>query len=142
MRSNLTFTYRNWTFNFSFKGRITVVDGDTSTGKSLFCDSLARAVNNDPSGNLKKISVYNSLYKCDLAALQGRSNEFIVIDNADIILNDDIAEYIAEDLNNQYLIFARQPWDFRITPDNFAALINSNNEFSIEYFKVPGWEDV
>ena len=45
-----------------------------------------------------------------------------MIDNADILLNDDIRKYIALDDKNQYLIIGRNPKNLFATKDNLYDL--------------------
>ena len=48
----------------------------------------------------------------------------IVIDNADILLSDDIRKYISLDDKNQYLIIGRNPKNLFATKENLFELVN------------------
>lgn len=48
----------------------------------------------------------------------------IVIDNADILLDDDTRKYIALDDKNQYLIIGRNPKNLFITKENLFELVS------------------
>ena len=67
----------------------------------------------------------------------------VVIDNADMTLNEDIVEEITCDNKNQYFIIANAPWEFCIKPDNYAEIVfdGTNQTYFLKYFKVPGWDE-
>ena len=50
--------------------------------------------------------------------------KLIVIDNADILLNDDTRKYISLDNKNQYLIIGRNPKNLFATKENLFELIS------------------
>ena len=47
-----------------------------------------------------------------------------MIDNADILLNDDIRKYISQDDKNQYLIIGRNPKNLFATKENLFELVS------------------
>ncbi len=55
----------------------------------------------------KAIKLFN--YKSDdfLEAIKQCRNSFIVIDNADCLINDDVRRFINFELSNQYMLFLR-----------------------------------
>ena len=59
--------------------------------------------------------------------LRTTKNKLIVIDNADILLNDEARKYISLDDNNQYLIIGRNPKNLFATKDNMYELEAVNN---------------
>lgn len=50
--------------------------------------------------------------------------KFIVIDNADILLDDDTRKYISLDDRNQYLIIGRNPKNLFATKENLFELMS------------------
>ena len=50
------------------------------------------------------------------------SGKLIVIDNADVLLDDDVRKYIALDDKNQYLIIGRNPKNLFTTKENLFEL--------------------
>lgn len=54
----------------------------------------------------------------------------IVIDNADLILDDDARDYISTDDNNQYLIIGRNPEGLYIYDEIAKRLVFENKTFS------------
>ena len=68
--------------------------------------------------------------------IRKQKGKLIVIDNADILLNDDARKYISLDDKNQYLIIGRNPKNLFATSDNLFELVNEKNgeqtKFSIK----------
>ena len=56
--------------------------------------------------------------------LSQTTGKLIVIDNADILLNDDTRKYISLDDKNQYLIIGRNPKIFFATKENLFELVS------------------
>ena len=90
--------------DFEFTNNITILTGSSATGKtvSLFFIKECMAIN--PS-----IVCFNYLdYQKDIKKLiSEETGKLIVIDNADILLDDDTRKYISLDDKNQYLIIGR-----------------------------------
>ena len=94
--------------------------GDSGTGKTtvfLFIRECM-AVNS-------KIECFNYLdYQKDIKELISKMEEkLIVIDNADIFLDDDTRKYISLDNKNQYLIIGRNPRNLLTTKENVFELV-------------------
>ena len=56
--------------------------------------------------------------------IRNSEKKLIVIDNADILLDDDTRKYIALDDKNQYLIIGRNPKNLFATKENFFELVS------------------
>ena len=56
--------------------------------------------------------------------IRNAEKKLIVIDNADVLLDDDTKKYIALDDKNQYLIIGRNPKNLFATKDNLFELIS------------------
>ena len=59
--------------------------------------------------------------------------ELIVIDNADILLDDDARKYISLDDKNQYLIIGRNPKNLFTTRENLFELVSKKNGEQTEF---------
>ena len=59
-----------------------------------------------------------------LHRISGETGKLIVIDNADILINDDTRKYISFDDKNQYLIIGRNPKILFATSDNLGELVS------------------
>ena len=56
--------------------------------------------------------------------IAGETGKLIVIDNADILLDDNTRKYISLDDKNQYLIIGRNPKNLFATKDNLFELVS------------------
>ena len=56
--------------------------------------------------------------------IASETGKLIVIDNADILLDDDTRKYISLDDKNQYLIIRRNPKNLFTTSDNLFKLVS------------------
>lgn len=68
--------------------------------------------------------------------VSNEKGKLIVIDNADILLDDDTRKYISLDDKNQYLIIGRNPKNLFATKENLFELVHRKSgeqtEFQIE----------
>lgn len=65
--------------------------------------------------------------------LKSSEGKLIVIDNADILLDQDIRKYIAFDAKNQYLIIGRDVRDFLATEENLFVLDSTTKDERTEF---------
>jgi Holliday junction resolvasome RuvABC ATP-dependent DNA helicase subunit len=113
--------HTSFVVDFSFTNNITILTGDSGTGKTASFSFIQEcmAVNSD-------ILCLNYLdYKKDIAGIiKSAEKKLIVIDNADVILGDDVRKYIALDDKNQYLIIGRNPNNLFATKENLFELVS------------------
>lgn len=111
--------------DFEFTNNITVLTGDSGTGKTASFSFIKECMALNPD-----IICLNYLdYQKDIAGIiQAANRKLIVIDNADILLSDDIRKYIAVDDKNQYLIIGRNPKNLLITKENLFELVSEKKD--------------
>ncbi len=64
-------------------------------------------------------------YQKDIASMiKSAKRKLIVMDNADVLLDDDMRKYIAVDDKNQYLIIGRNPKNLFATRENLFELVS------------------
>lgn len=80
----------------------------------------------------KAIKLFN--YKSDniLAPIKKCRNSFIVIDNADILINDEIRRFINFEFSNQYMLFLRNCDGLNVSDKNFKVLKLEDNRITLE----------
>lgn len=107
--------------NFKFTNNITILMGDSGTGKTATFSFIRECMAID-----SRILCLNYLdYQKDIMAIVSNTQgKLIVIDNADILLSDDIRKYISLDDKNQYLIIGRNPKNLFATKENLFELVN------------------
>lgn len=113
--------HSSFVIDFIFKNNITVLMGDSGTGKTAVFSFIREcmAVNS-------KILCLNYLdYQKDRKEIIcNAEGKLIVIDNADILLDDDTRKYISLDDKNQYLIIGRNPKNLFTTKENLFELVS------------------
>ena len=85
----------------------------------------------------KVMEEYNIKKKDIKEMLTQMKNKMIVIDNADILLDDETRKFISLDENNQYLIIGRNPKNLFTTKDNLFELVSNKNEDVTEFWIQP-----
>lgn len=107
--------------DFIFKNNITVLMGDSGIGKTAAFSFIRECMAVNP-----KILCLNYLdYQKDIKEIIcNAEGKLIVVDNADILLNDDIRKHISLDDKNQYLIIGRNPKNLFTTKENLFELVS------------------
>ncbi len=111
---------------------VTFISGDSGTGKSALYSFLQ-----EYAAENKNVRCFNYLdqkksYKNSIKQSKGK---LFVIDNADILLDDDIRRYIAFDDKNQYIIIGRNPTGLQLTVDEIFELQDTNVD-GITLFRI------
>lgn len=107
--------------DLKFTSNITILTGDSGTGRTLVFSIIRECMAVNP-----KLLCFNYLdYQNDMKDMISKADgKLIVIDNADILLNDDTRKYISLDDRNQYLIIGRNPKNLFVTKENLFELVS------------------
>ena len=126
---NITFKADPFSYDLMFDDRITLVGGDSGTGKTVLYEILEDLRLTD---QYKAIKLFN--YKSDnlLEAVKQCRDNFIVIDNADILIDDDIRRFINFESSNQYMLFLRNCDGLNVSDKSFKVLKLDNNRITLE----------
>lgn len=113
--------HTSYIVDFKFENNITILLGDSGTGKTAAFSFIRESMAVNP-----KIQCINYLdYQKDIKnTIRESQGKLIVIDNADILLDDDTRKYISLDEKNQYLIIGRNPKNLFATKENLFELIS------------------
>ncbi len=105
--------------DFRFTNNITILTGDSGTGKTAAFSFIRECMAINP--NILCINYLD--YQKDIGDMIRKAyGKLIVIDNADILLDDDTRKYISLDDKNQYLIIGRNPKNLFATKENLFEL--------------------
>jgi hypothetical protein len=112
-----------------FEDRITLVGGDSGTGKTVLYEMLEDLRLTD---GYKAIKLFN--YKSDnlLETIKQYRDRFIVIDNADILVNDEVRKFVNFEFSNQYMLFLRNCDGLNVSDRSFKVLKLDNNRITLE----------
>lgn len=126
---DIIFKAAPFSYELKFDDRITLVGGDSGTGKTVLYEmledlKLTEQYNAIKLFNYKSENMKDNLEKC-------RDN-FIVIDNADILIDDDIRRFINFEFSNQYMLFLRNCDGLNVSDKSFKILKLQDNTVTIE----------
>ena len=112
---------------------VTFISGDSGTGKSALYSFLQEyAAENKDVRCFNYLDQNRKVYKGSIKQSKGK---LFVIDNADILLDDDMRRYIAFDDKNQYIIIGRNPTGLQLTVDEIFELQDTNVD-GITLFRI------
>lgn len=126
---NIIFKADPFSYNLVFDDRITLVGGDSGTGKTVLYQILEDL---RLTKEYKAIKLFN--YRSDslLASLKQCKDNFIVIDNADILIDDDIRRFINFEFSNQYMLFSRNCDGLNVSDKSFKVMKLDSNRITLE----------
>lgn len=113
--------HTSFVLDFEFTNNITILTGDSGTGKTASFSFIKECMALNPD-----IMCLNYLdYQKNIGdILRNVEKKLIVIDNADILLDEATRKYIALDDKNQYLIIGRNPKNLFATKENLFELVS------------------
>ena len=126
---NITFKADPFSYHLEYDDRITLVGGDSGTGKTVLYEILEDIRLTD---EYQAIKLFN--YKSDalLESMKQCRDRFIVIDNADILIDDEVRRFINFDFSNQYMLFLRNCDGLNVSDKSFKVLKLDNNRITLE----------
>lgn len=121
--------------NFTFTNNITILTGDSGTGKTAVFSFIRECMAVNPKLLCLNYLDYQKNIRDLIEQAEGR---LIVIDNADILLDDDVRKCISLDGRNQYLIIGRNPQNLFATKENLFELVSrkvgEQTEFTLKEY--------
>ena len=126
---NIVFKADPFSYDLTFDDRITLVGGDSATGKTVLYEMLDDLRLTD---DYKAIKLFN--YKSDnlLESIKQCKGNFIVMDNADILVDDDVRKFINFEFYNQYMLFLRNCDGLNVSDKSFKVLKFEQNRITLE----------
>ena len=113
--------HTSYIVNFEFTNNITILTGASATGKTASFSFIRECMAVNPD----IVCINYQDYQKDIKKLiASETGKLVVIDNADILLDDEIRKYISLDDKNQYLIIGRNPKNLFTTSDNLFELVS------------------
>lgn len=127
--------HTSFVVNFTFTNNITILMGDSGTGKTAAFSFIKECMAINPNIFCLDYFDYQKNVREIICQVRGK---LIVIDNADILLDDDTRKYISLDDKNQYLIIGRNPRNLFATKENLFELVSKKvgeqTEFSLQAY--------
>ena len=126
---SITFKADPFSYNLEFDDRITLVGGDSGVGKTVLYEILEDVRLTD---EYRAIKLFN--YRSDnfSESIKQCRDSFIVVDNADNLINDEVRKFINFELSNQYMLFLRNCDGLNVSDKSFKVLKFDNNKITLE----------
>ena len=122
--------HTSYIVDFDFTNNITILTGASATGKTASFSFIRECMAINPD----IVCINYQDYQKDIKKmLTKETGKLIVIDNADILLDDDTRKYISMDEKNQYLIIGRNPKNLFTTSDNLFELVSEKKGEQTEF---------
>ena len=122
--------HTSYIVNFEFTNNITILTGASATGKTASFSFIRECMAVNPD----IVCINYQDYQKDIKKLiASETGKLVVIDNADILLDDEIRKYISLDDKNQYLIIGRNPKNLFTTSDNLFELVSEKRGEQTEF---------
>jgi len=116
--------HTSFVLDFHFTTNITLLVGNSGSGKTLSFSIIKE----DMVFNKNLLCINYLDYNKDIfEMIKSSKGKLIVIDNADVILDDYTRKYIALDGENQYLIMSRNPKNLFATKENFFEIVSEKS---------------
>lgn len=124
----ITFKADPFSYDLEFNDRITLVGGDSGVGKTVLYEMLEDVRLTD---EYRAIKLFN--YRSDnfQEAIKQCRDSFIVVDNADNLINDEVRKFINFELSNQYMLFLRNCDGLNVSDQSFKVLKFDNNKITL-----------
>lgn len=126
--------HTSFVVNFTFTNNITILMGDSGTGKTAVFSFIKECMAMNPRILCLDYFDYQKNIKEILRQTNGK---LIVVDNADILLDDDTRKYVSQDDENQYLLIGRNPKNLFATKENLFELVSKKVGEQTEFMIQP-----
>ena len=116
-------------YDLVFEDRITLVGGDSATGKTVLYEILEDLRLTDEYRSIKLFNYKTSNFEDEIIRCK---NCFVVVDNADILINDKVRRFINFDISNQYMLFLRNCDGLNVSGKSFKVLVTDGNKVMLK----------
>jgi len=127
--NHIDFNATPFSYRLDFSERITLVRGDSATGKTYLFNLLQDVKLLPEYKALVLFNYQNTDFKKELLACR---NKCIVIDNADILLDEECKAFINFESSNQYLLFMRNCDGLNLGAGSFTILDEKNSLITLK----------
>jgi len=127
--NEINFEASPFQYHLKYLSRITIVRGDNATGKTHLFTLLEDLKLTETYQKIQLFNYKSEKFHESLADCRGN---FIVVDNADILLNEEDRRFINFEKSNQYMLFLRNCDGINLLRDSFAVLQEDEGKISLK----------
>jgi hypothetical protein len=128
-------------YELELRGNVTIIDGDSATGKTLMCQMSKQMI----AKGKKSLIVYDTtnMSAVSIDVLKTYKNKLIIFDDADVTVQGKLLEFILNDKRNYYILFRRNNYDVKLSPNYYAEIVKCKDKVRrLKYhFEKVGWFD-
>ena len=124
--------HTNYFLDLNLDSNVTFLTGDSGVGKSAVYSFLQEYSSEDKRIRCFNYIDHNKGYK---ASVRNSKGKLFVIDNADLLLDDKMRQYIVMDTENQYIVIGRNPRGLLLTQDDINE-IDCESKDGLTIFKL------
>jgi hypothetical protein len=140
-------TKENICFTLRLRPKVTVIMGNSATGKSLLWKTVETIKRTEKDMTAERIAsdieLINRHTDADkIKNYLSLSGKLIIIDNADMLFKELpwLADSITDSADNHFLVFSRDTAGLGVTPNHYGEFHVNGKTVSVEYaFSVKGW---
>lgn len=125
----IKFQAKPFDYELHFSSRITLVRGDSATGKTYLYQMLEDVKQLEQYRHIKLFNYKSDDFHSTLHACRGK---FVVIDNGDTILEEEDRQFINFEKSNQYLLFLRNCDGLNVDRESFTVLHEKGCHISLQ----------
>lgn len=118
-----------FSYSLRFEDRITLVRGDSATGKTFLYQMLEDLRLTKEYGAIRLFNYKTDDFHGNLIKMK---DSFVVIDNADTILNEEDRKFINFEYSNQYMLFLRNCDGLNLSAGSFMILAEKGKRITLE----------
>ena len=133
IRKKISLEDDNLTFNLVFHSSLTLIRGNSGIGKTYLFNMLAKEALLDANSNIICLNYMDLKSGHIKMVLNAAKNKVIIIDNADVVLDDEDRMKINFDTDNQYILFMRKFGCLKPSGYSFANLVIDKNKGYLSY---------
>lgn len=135
----LAFTRKDATkYHIELRGKITIIDGNSGTGKSLLVTELYHL--KESGKQLTGVNTDNIVFITSNQDSIVDDKILYILDRADMFLDDEMCNKICDCSNARFLIFVRGSYNLGVSPNHFGRFEKNFDTISVVYdFNEKWW---
>lgn len=141
MIQNMQIKREDIVFELELKSRMTLINGDSGTGKTFLYKLMLDKARAETDSRFIFFNHMVPDKKYIKSEILKQKDKVFVIDDADVILDNELRSLISVNTSNQYIIFTHSIDGYTLGKKNIAELKIKNNKGILEYPLLQGVKD-
>ena len=142
MIQNMQIKSEDIVFELKLKSRLTLIYGDSGAGKSFLYKLMLDKARAETDSRFIFFNHMVPDKKYIKSEILTQKDKIFVIDDADVILDNELRSLISVNTSNQYIIFTHSIDGYTLGKKNIAVLKIKNNKGVLEYPLLQGTQYV